>query len=54
MAGNLGGLVVALIVQALIHAPLAAFLVMAAVALLAAPLALRLPAPYRSAAGRRS
>ncbi len=47
MAGNLGGLVVALIVQALVHAPLAAFLVMAAVAVLAAPLALRLAAPYR-------
>jgi predicted MFS family arabinose efflux permease len=47
MAGNLGGLVVALIVQALVHAPLAAFLVMAAVALLAVPLALKLAAPYR-------
>lgn len=43
MAGNLGGLVVALIVQALVHEPLAAFLAMAAVSLLGVPLAARFP-----------
>lgn len=43
MAGNLGGLVVALIVQALVDAPLAAFLAMAAVSLLGVPLAARFP-----------
>ena len=42
MAGNLGGLVVALLVQILVHHPLAAFLAMAAVALLGLPLAARL------------
>jgi predicted MFS family arabinose efflux permease len=42
MAGNLGGLVVALIVQALVHHPLGAFLAMAAVSLLGLPLAARL------------
>jgi predicted MFS family arabinose efflux permease len=42
MAGNLGGLVVALLVQVLVHAPLAAFLAMAAVSLLGLPLAARL------------
>jgi predicted MFS family arabinose efflux permease len=42
MAGNLGGLVVALLVQVLVHTPLAAFLAMAAVALLGLPLAARL------------
>jgi predicted MFS family arabinose efflux permease len=41
MAGNLGGLVVALLVQALVHHPLAAFGAMAAVVLLAVPLAMR-------------
>ncbi len=41
MAGNLGGLVVALVVQALVHEPLAAFLAMAAVSLLGLPLAAR-------------
>jgi predicted MFS family arabinose efflux permease len=45
MAGNLGGLVVAVIVQVLVHHPLAAFLAMAAVAACGAPLALRLPGP---------
>jgi predicted MFS family arabinose efflux permease len=51
LAGNLGGLVVALIVQALVHAPLAAFLAMAAVSLLGVPLAMRFPslAPAPSA-----
>jgi hypothetical protein len=44
MAGNLGGLVVALIVQVLVDVPTAAFLAMAAVGLLGAPLAARLPA----------
>jgi predicted MFS family arabinose efflux permease len=43
MAGNLGGLVVALIVQVLVHEPLAAFLAMAAVSLLGVPLAARFP-----------
>ena len=43
MAGNLGGLVVALIVQALVHEPPAAFLAMAAVSLLGVPLAARFP-----------
>ena len=45
MAGNLGGLVVALIVQILVHEPLAAFLAMGAVSLLGLPLAARLAAP---------
>ncbi len=43
MAGNLGGLVVALIVQILIHDPFAAFLSMAAISLLGLPLAARFP-----------
>ncbi len=42
LAGNLGGLVVALLVQALVHHPLAAFLSMAAVVLFAIPLATRM------------
>jgi predicted MFS family arabinose efflux permease len=42
MAGNLGGLVVALLVQALVHHPLGAFLAMAVVSLLGLPLAARL------------
>jgi predicted MFS family arabinose efflux permease len=50
MAGNLGGLVVALLVQVLVHDPLAAFLAMAAVSLLGLPLAARLTSP---AAGER-
>jgi predicted MFS family arabinose efflux permease len=50
MAGNLGGLVVALVVQVLVHEPLAAFLAMAAVSLLGAPLAARFPSA-RSAEG---
>jgi len=45
MAGNLGGLVVALLVQILVHHPLAAFLAMAGVALLGLPLAARLTSP---------
>jgi len=44
LAGNLGGLVVALVVQALVHHPLPAFLAMAAIALPALPLASRFPA----------
>ena len=48
MAGNLGGLVVALLVQVLVHEPLAAFLAMAAVALLGLPLAARLSRLERS------
>jgi cyanate permease len=49
MAGNLGGLVVALIVQILVHHPLAAFLAMGGVSLFGLPLAarLRLPAHTR-------
>ncbi len=42
MAGNLGGLVVALLVQALVHHPTAAFLAMGIATLLATPLALRM------------
>lgn len=42
LAGNLGGLVVALLVQVLVHAPTAAFLALAAVALLGLPAARRL------------
>jgi predicted MFS family arabinose efflux permease len=43
MAGNLGGLVVALVVQVLVDEPLAAFLAMAAISLLGVPLAGRFP-----------
>ena len=54
MAGNLGGLVVALIVQVLVHDPLAAFLAMAAVSLLGLPLAARLaPQPPVEDSGAR-
>ncbi len=49
MAGNLGGLVVAVIVQILVHHPLAAFLALAGVSAFAAPLALRLPGPLARA-----
>ncbi len=42
MAGNLGGLVVALIVQVLVHHPLGAFIAMAVVSLLGLPLVARL------------
>jgi predicted MFS family arabinose efflux permease len=42
LAGNLGGLVVALIVQALVHQPLAAFLALAAVIVAGLPLAGRM------------
>jgi len=42
MAGNLGGLVVALLVQALVHHPLAAFLSLAVVCLFGLPLVARL------------
>ncbi len=42
MAGNLGGLLVALIVQALVHHPLGAFVAMAVVSLLGLPLVARL------------
>ena len=45
MAGNLGGLVVALIVQVLVNDPLTAFLSMAAVSLLGVPFASRFPLP---------
>jgi MFS family permease len=43
LAGNLGGLVVALIVQALVHHPFPPFAAMTVVALLGFPLVLRLP-----------
>jgi predicted MFS family arabinose efflux permease len=43
MAGNLGGLVVALVVQVLVHDPTAAFLTMAAVILAGLPFAVRFP-----------
>jgi predicted MFS family arabinose efflux permease len=42
LAGNLGGIVVALMVQGLVHEPTAAFLALAAVALLGLPAAVRL------------
>ncbi|HSZ15394.1 MAG TPA: MFS transporter [Solirubrobacteraceae bacterium] len=45
MAGNLGGLAVALLVQILVHHPLAAFLAMGAVSLLGLPLAARVTTP---------
>jgi predicted MFS family arabinose efflux permease len=45
MAGNLGGLLVALLVQILVHHPLVAFLAMGAVALIGLPLAARLTSP---------
>ena len=41
LAGNLGAIAVSLVVQVLVHDPVAAFLVMAAVALLALPAARR-------------
>ncbi len=45
LAGNLGGLAVALLVQVLVDQPTAAFLAMAAVSLLGLPLAARLVSP---------
>jgi predicted MFS family arabinose efflux permease len=45
MAGNLGGLVVALIVQVLVHHPMGAFVAMAVVSLLGLPLVARLAVP---------
>ncbi len=42
LAGNLGGIVVALLVQGLVHEPTAAFLALAAVAVLGLPAAARL------------
>ncbi len=55
MAGNLGGLVVALLVQILVHHPLAAFLSMGAVSLLGLPLVTRLASPSgEDLAGRPS
>jgi hypothetical protein len=43
MAGNLGGLIVALVVQLLIHHPMGAFLALGGVSLLGLPVAARLP-----------
>ncbi|MHB1537364.1 MAG: MFS transporter [Solirubrobacteraceae bacterium] len=56
LAGNLGGLVVALIVQALVHQPLAAFVALAAIVLLGLPIAGRVDGVARlaAAAARRS
>jgi predicted MFS family arabinose efflux permease len=51
MAGNLGGLLVALVVQSLVHHPLPAFLAMAAVALFGLPFALRVRPPGALASG---
>jgi cyanate permease len=51
MAGNLGALIVALIVQALVHEPLAAFGALAGVSLLALPLAARFPSLDRALPG---
>jgi predicted MFS family arabinose efflux permease len=51
LAGNLGGLVVALLVQALVHEPIAAFLALAAVALLGLPAAARFRRPATVIAG---
>jgi predicted MFS family arabinose efflux permease len=51
MAGNLGGLVIALLVQVLVHHPLAAFLAMGGVSLLGLPLAGRLVSPVGEEAG---
>jgi predicted MFS family arabinose efflux permease len=51
MAGNLGGLVIALLVQALVHHPLAAFIAMGVVALFGLPLAGRLVSPVGEEAG---
>lgn len=45
LAGNLGGLVIALLVQALVHHPLAAFIAMAVVFAFGTPLAVSLTAP---------
>ena len=45
MAGNLGGLLVAIVVGLLVDHPMAAFLVMAAVALIAVPGARALRGP---------
>jgi predicted MFS family arabinose efflux permease len=45
LAGNLGGLAVALLVQVLVHHPLAAFLAMGAVSLLGLPFAARITSP---------
>jgi predicted MFS family arabinose efflux permease len=55
MAGNLGGLVVALIVQVLVHHPLPAFLAMGGVSLLGLPLAARIrPGVTAEPAGARA
>ena len=51
LAGNLGGLAVALLVQVLVHHPLPAFLTMAAVALLGLPLAARVSFPVAVGVG---
>jgi predicted MFS family arabinose efflux permease len=56
LAGNLGGLVVALIVQALVHEPVAAFVVLAVIVLFGLPLAGRADGVARlaEAVSRRS
>jgi predicted MFS family arabinose efflux permease len=50
LAGNLGGLAVALVVQVLVHHPLAAFLAMAGVSLAGLPLLARLVSPLNAEA----
>ncbi len=50
LAGNLGGIVVALLVQGLVHMPTAAFLALAGVALLGLPAAARLDRVMSSSA----
>ena len=52
MAGNLGGLVVALIVQALVHHPFAAFIAMAVVSFMGLPLVARVVASGPSDGGQ--
>jgi hypothetical protein len=49
MSGNLGGVVLVLVVQAFIGSPSLALLALAAVSLAGLPVALRLPARVRSA-----
>ncbi len=52
MAGNLGGLMIALLVQALVHHPMLAFSAMAAVSLFGLPLVARLRQPISGPYGR--
>jgi hypothetical protein len=54
LAGNLGGLVVALAVQSLVHHPTAAFLLLAGVGLCAVPLVIALTVEAPAAPGARA